>query len=31
VLAADGERDPQRLRSLLLAEMPLGEPETMAA
>jgi hypothetical protein len=26
VLAADGERDPQVLRSLVLAEMPLSVP-----
>jgi hypothetical protein len=31
VLAADGERDLQVLRSLLLAKMPLGEPQTIAA
>ena len=31
VLAANGERDPQMLRSLLLAEMPLGELQTIAA
>lgn len=31
VLATNGERDPQTLRSLLLAEMPLGEPQTIAA
>jgi hypothetical protein len=31
VLAANGVRDPQMLRSLLLTEMPLGEPQTIAA
>lgn len=31
VLAANCERDPQMLRSLLLTEMPLGESQTIAA